>query len=80
MPVVFNMLKYNIKYIYSYTQFYILFDILDYNSSYMVQPNCRAIFRPIFEYVQCTFDNAFNLQDLVLQELVEIIEVYYIKT
>jgi len=44
----------------------------------MFQPNCRAIFRLIFEQVECTIDNAFNLQDLVLQELVKIIVVCYI--
>jgi len=74
-------LKYNIKYIqYSDTQPYILLDILDYNSSYMFQPYCKAIFRLIFEQVECTNDNAWNLQDLVLQELVKIPVVSYIKT
>jgi len=29
--------------------------------------------------VECTIDNAFNLRDLVLQELVKIIVVCYIK-
>jgi len=38
----------------------------------MFWPNCRAIFRLIFEQVECTIDNAFNLQDLILQELVKI--------
>jgi hypothetical protein len=42
----------------------------------MFQPNCRAIFRLIFEQVWCTTDNAFNLRDLVLQGLVKIIVVY----
>jgi hypothetical protein len=32
----------------------------------------RAIFRLIFEQEECTIDNAFNLRDLVLQELVKI--------
>ena len=41
----------------------------------MFRPNCSAIFRLIFEKVECTIDNAFNLQDLVLQELVKIIVV-----
>ena len=27
----------------------------------MFRPNCRAIFRLIFEQVECTIDNAFNL-------------------
>jgi hypothetical protein len=45
----------------------------------MFRPNCRAIFRLIFEQVKCTVDNAFNLRDLVLQELVKIILVCYIK-
>ena len=40
---------------------------LDYNTSYMFRPNCRAIFRLIFELVVCKIDNAFNLRDLVLQ-------------
>jgi len=31
----------------------------------------------IFEQVECTIDNAFNLRDLVLQELVKIIVVCY---
>jgi len=34
--------------------------IIDYNSSYMFRPNCRAIFRLIFEQVECTIYNAFN--------------------
>jgi len=45
----------------------------------MFRPNFRAIFRLIFEQVECTVDNAFNLRDLVLQELVKIIVVCYIK-
>ena len=45
----------------------------------MFRPNSRAIFRLIFEQVECTVDNAFNLRDLVLQELVKIIMVCYIK-
>jgi hypothetical protein len=39
----------------------------------MFRPTFRAIFRLIFEKVECTIDNAFNLRDLVLQELVKII-------
>jgi len=39
----------------------------------MFQPNCRAIFRLTFRQMECTTDNAFNLQDLILQELVKII-------
>jgi len=31
----------------------------------MFRPNCRAIFRLIFEQVVCTVDYAFNLRDLV---------------
>jgi hypothetical protein len=45
----------------------------------MFRPNCRAIFRLIFEEMECTIDNAFNLRDLVLQELVKIDEVCHIK-
>jgi len=44
----------------------------------MFRPNCRAVFRLIFEQVECTVDNAFNLRDIVLQELVKIIVVCYI--
>jgi len=39
----------------------------------MFRPNCMSIFRLIFEHVECANDNAFNLRDLVLQELVKII-------
>ena len=53
--------------------------MLGYNSSYMFRPNCRAIFMLIFEQVECTIDNAFDLRDLVLQELVKIIVVCYTK-
>jgi len=45
----------------------------------MFRPNCRAIFRLIIEQVECTIDNAFNLRDLVLQEIVKIIVVRYIR-
>jgi hypothetical protein len=45
----------------------------------MFRPNHRAIIRQIFKLVECTIYNAFNLRDLVLQELVEIILVCYIK-
>jgi len=45
----------------------------------MFRPNCRAIFRLIFEKVECTIDNAISLRDLVLQELVKIIVVCYIE-
>jgi len=38
----------------------------------MFRSNCRVIFRLIFQNVQCTSDNAFNLRDLVLQELFKI--------
>ena len=38
-----------------------------------------GIFRLIFEQVKCTIDNVFNLRDLVLQELVKIIVVCYLK-
>jgi hypothetical protein len=41
----------------------------------MFRPNFSAIFGLIFEQVECTIDNAFNLRDLVLQELVKIIVV-----
>jgi hypothetical protein len=29
----------------------------------MFQPNCRAIFRLIFEQVECTIDNVFKFKD-----------------
>jgi hypothetical protein len=45
----------------------------------MFRPNCRAIFRLIFEEVECKIDTAFNLRDAAKQELVKIIVVYYIK-
>jgi hypothetical protein len=45
----------------------------------MFRPNCRAIFRLIFEEVECTMDNVFNLRDLVLQELVKITVLHFIK-
>jgi len=45
----------------------------------MFRPNCSAIFRLIFEHVDCTVDNAFNLRDLILQKLVKIIVICYIK-
>jgi len=45
----------------------------------MFRPNCKAIFRLIFEQVEWTIDSAFNLRDLILQELVKIIVVCYIK-
>jgi hypothetical protein len=31
----------------------------------MFQPKCRAILGLIFEQVECTIDNDFNLRDLV---------------
>ena len=45
----------------------------------MFRPNCRSIFRLIFEQVEYTIDNAFNLRNLVLQELVKINFACYIK-
>ena len=45
----------------------------------MFRPSCRAIFRLVFEQVECTIDNAFSLLDLVLQELVKIIAECYVK-
>jgi len=45
----------------------------------MFRSNCRAVFRLIFEQVDCTIDNALNLRDIVLQELVKIIVVCCIK-
>ena len=45
----------------------------------MFRPNCRAIIRLIFHYVDCTIDNAFNLRDLLLQQLVKITVVCYVK-
>ena len=44
----------------------------------MFRPNCRAIFRLIFEEVECKMDNALNLRDLIFQELIKIIVVCYI--
>ena len=41
----------------------------------MFRSNCRAIFRLIFKQVECTIDKAFNLRDLILQELVNTILV-----
>ena len=35
----------------------------------MFRHNCRAIFRPIFEEVDCTTDNVFDFRELLLQEL-----------
>jgi hypothetical protein len=45
----------------------------------MLRPKCRAIFSLIFELLECTIDNAFNLRDLILVELVKIIVVCYIQ-
>jgi hypothetical protein len=45
----------------------------------MFRPNFTAIFRLIFEQVECAIGNDFNLRDLVLQEFVKIIMVFYIK-
>jgi len=45
----------------------------------MFRLNCKAIFRLIFEQVECAIDNAFNLRDLILHELVKIIAVCYIQ-
>ena len=45
----------------------------------MFRPNCRAIFRLIFEQVECAVNNAFNLRDLVLQGLVKIVVLCYMK-
>jgi hypothetical protein len=45
----------------------------------MFRPNCRVIFRLIFEQVERTVDNAFNLLVLVLQKLVKIIVVMLYK-
>jgi len=45
----------------------------------MFRLNCRAIFRLIFEQVECTISNAFHLRDLVLEELVKIITVCHIQ-
>ena len=45
----------------------------------MFRPNCRAIFRLIFEQVECAVNNAFNLRDLVLQGLVKIVVLCYTK-
>ena len=62
-------LKYYIYIKYSHTQLYIL---LDYNSSYMFRPNCRAIFRLIFEQVACTIDNVFKALSIVYSACSEI--------
>jgi len=45
----------------------------------MFRPNCRAIIRLLFEQLDCTIDNVFNLRGIVLQELVKITLVSYIK-
>ena len=45
----------------------------------MFRLNCRAVFRLISELMECTIDNAFSLRDVVLQELVKIMVVCYIK-
>ena len=78
---VASCLKYNIN-IYNIivTHNFVFYQIiLGYNYSYMFRPNCRAIFRLIFEQVECTIDNAFNLRDLLfVQELVKIIVACYI--
>ena len=39
--------------------------ILDYNYSYMFRPNCWAIFRLVFEQVECTIDNVFKALSIV---------------
>jgi hypothetical protein len=43
----------------------------------MFRPNCRAIFKLIFEQMECTIGSAFNLQYLVLQELGKLTAVCY---
>jgi hypothetical protein len=43
-------------------------------------PICRVVFRLIFEQVECTIDNAYNLRNLVLEKLVKIIEYIIIET
>ena len=48
---IYNIVKHNFIFYYI---------ILYYNSSYMFWPNCRAIFRLIFEQVECTIDNGFS--------------------
>jgi len=50
---------------------------LDYNCSYTLRPNFRAIFRMIFEQVEFSIDNACNLRDLVLKKLVKITVAMY---
>ena len=45
----------------------------------MFRPNCRAIFRLIFEHVECTIDNTFNSRDLALEVFVKLIVLGYIK-
>jgi len=45
----------------------------------MFRPNFSAIFTLVFKQVECAIDNAFNLRDLVLQELVEIVAMCYIE-
>ena len=44
--------------------FYLI--VLGYNSTYMFRPNCWAVFRVIFEYVESTVDKALNLRNRVL--------------
>ena len=54
----------NMKYIYKIViQNFVR---LGYDSGYMFWAEGRVIFRLIFEQVECTTDNAANLQDLVL--------------
>jgi len=50
-------LKYNIKIYNIIIKTYIFLIMLDRNCSYMIRPNCRAIFRLIFEQLECTVDN-----------------------
>ena len=42
-------------------------------------PICRVISCLSLKRAECTINNAFNLRDLVLQELVKIIVMYYMK-
>ena len=70
IQVVLNISE-NMKYIYKIViQNFVR---LGYDSGYMFWAEGRVIFRLIFEQVECTTDNAANLQDLVLWKLVKIV-------
>ena len=67
-------LKYKICIIESDTTLYFIASYQIIVPSTCFGPIWRAIFRLIFEQVESTINNAFNLRDLVLQELIKIAE------